>query len=65
MTSEDSFCNLKIANLSAEEFTEGQIKLLSRSLKLTPTPKNDMSDIHADINTEPLQEGTEKEIFLG
>ena len=42
MTSEDCFCNLKIVNLSSKELTEGQIKLLSKGLKFTPTPKKDV-----------------------
>lgn len=37
MTSEDCFCNLKIVNLSSKELTEGQIKLLLKGLKFTPT----------------------------
>ena len=49
MTSEDCFCNLKIVNLSSKELTEGQIKLLSKDLKFTPTPKKDMCEISADI----------------
>ena len=49
MTSEDCFCNLKIVNLSSKELTEGQIKLLSKGLKFTPTPKKDMCEISADI----------------
>ena len=42
MTSEDCFCNLRIVNLSSKELTEGQIKLLSKGLKFTPTPKKDV-----------------------
>ena len=49
MTSEECFCNLKIVNLSSKELTEGQIKLLSKGLKFTPTPKKDMCEISADI----------------
>ena len=49
MTSEDCFCNLKIVNLSSKELTERQIKLLSKGLKFTPTPKKDMCEISADI----------------
>ena len=49
MTSEDCFCNLKIVNLSSKELTEGQIKLLSKGLKFTPTPKKDVCEISADI----------------
>ena len=49
MTSEDCFCNLKIVNLSSKELTEGQIKLLSKGLKFTPTPRKDMCEISADI----------------
>ena len=42
VTSEDCFCNLKIVNLSSQELAEGQIKLLSKGLKFTPTSKKDM-----------------------
>ena len=49
MTSEDCFCNLKIVNLSSKELTEGQIKLLLKGLKFTPTLKKDMSEISANI----------------
>ena len=49
MTSEDCFCNLKIVNLSSKELTEGLIKLLSKGLKFTLTPKKDMCEISADI----------------
>ena len=49
MTSKECFCNLKIVNLSSKELTEGQIKLLSKGLKFTPTPKKDMCEISADI----------------
>lgn len=41
MNSEDCFCNLKIVNLSSKALTEGQIKLFSKGLKFTPTPKKD------------------------
>ena len=49
MTSEDCFCNLRIVNLSSKELRKGQIKLLSKGLKFTPTPKKDMCEISADI----------------
>ena len=49
MTSEDCFCNLRIVNLSSKELRKGQIKLLSKGLKFTPTPKKDMCEISPDI----------------
>ncbi|RMX48348.1 hypothetical protein pdam_00011136 [Pocillopora damicornis] len=49
MTTEDCFCNLKIVNLSSKELTDGQIKLLLKGLKFTPTLKKDMSEISANI----------------
>ena len=62
MTSEYCFCNLKIVNLSSKELTEGQIKLLSKGLKFTPTPRKDMCEISADIQNFCMKL-REKEFF--
>ena len=47
----NTFSNLKIVNLSSKELTEGQIKLLSKGLKFTPTPRKDICEIDAGIKT--------------
>ena len=62
MNSEDCFCNLKIVHLSSKELTEQQIKLLSKGLKFTPTPKKDMCEISAGIQNFCMRLG-KKEFF--
>ena len=47
----NTFSNLKIVNLPSKELTEGQIKLLSKGLKFTPTPRKDICEIDADNKT--------------